>query len=272
MGGPAPVPGGTAIYPWPRNVIFPNAGPTASGPGARDGTLHSLLGIGFDATNPSANTVTVNGIAAEISVVRPFEILFRLLPAHRPGIGGSVTVVTPSGTFNSDPDRMENQVFALPSPTLVRRELLNVSAPIMSGGFRSHPGLQAGRGNLSAVDLWDLGVGSVPPGTVVTMFLAEIDPGTGQIVARCQPPTTCFDRSIEPATQSPMAPNPLNDVRLGLHPGVGQPAVVFLDNGGPGMSAMGTVTVPGGNLILSADFNAAAGSQSPFPYLLIVSW
>ncbi len=272
-GGPPPEPGQSAAYPWPRDVVFPNSGPTASAAGVRDGTLHSLIGTGFDATNPSANSVLVNGVAAEIAVVRPYEILFRLLPAHATAIGGPVTVVAPGGTFNAEPDRMENWVIALPPPSLVRTEIPNVGAPFSSGGFRAAPGIQAARGSVSAVDFWDLGLGAVPPNTPVTMLLAEIDPATDQVVARCQPPTSCFDPLLHPATQSPVAPNALNDVRLGLHPGSAQPAAVILENGGPGLAAMGTVAVPGGTVLLGVRFDAAApGSVAPFPYLLVVSW
>ena len=70
-----------------------------------------------------------------------------------------------------------------------------------------------------------------------------------------------------------MSPNPLNDVRLALHPGAAQPAAVILENGGPGLAAMGTVAVPGGTILLGARFDAAApGAVAPFPYLLVVSW
>jgi hypothetical protein len=262
---------GLPPYPWPRDAIVPNNGPPPLVPGQQQGTLHSLVGVGFDASDPSQNQITVNGVAADIEVVRPFEILFRLRPDHRSGLGGPVTVTTPSGTINGDADRMEHQVFVVPPESLVRQGAVGTSGVTVAGGFRSRPGIQAGRGSVTAADSWNLGWGSIPVGTQVTVLLTAVDDLTGQFVARCQAPTTCFSPLNQPFTQSPTF-SIHGDVRLDIVPGSPLPQTTLFDDEGPGSSAFGTFATPSSAPSLFVGLNAASGATTPVSYVLLVSY
>jgi hypothetical protein len=301
LSAPGPLPAGaqtTVTYPFPRPyVVFPNHGFTNRSPSERDGTLFSALGAHFDAVAPAQMSATVNGIPVDVFVVRPTEVLFRLTPPHRAGIGGPLVLGNGAGVDPASPDQMEHQVFARPFGTRIAAEEPGLGEPLVSGAFLPAGGLQAVRGVIDAGsgrDIWtllDLG-----PGVSITAFLGQID-ANGQIVTRCQtqtlPPVagTCFSPSTEPLTQAPSGLLSLLTLRDPVlrHADVAGGGISVLatqDDGGPGVSAFaGRPPIPGPATDPALDpdvpFVSIGGADAvlvdrpstlDLPYLLIVSW
>ena len=288
-----PLTSGGNPYPFARDAIVPNHGHAASAAGVADGTLFSLLGAGFDATDPSTAKIEVNGIEADIWVVRPNEILFRLLPAHEDGLGGPVVVTSTSGTYFPNSDQMEAWVFVHPPASLIGSESPQTGPSTdPSGGFFSDPNeIQAMRGFLGPgdADLWGLKL--LPANVSIRAVLCEVDPLTDQLITRCSmfPGAMC---SMNPQSQLPLPPGPRHD--LFLQHMIDAPSGLVLireqQNGGPGTAAFaGMSGIPGpatnpttdpdtpfvaqGMMdVLRVRHVMSTGASGQFDYLLLVSF
>lgn len=291
---------GSPVYPWPRDAIVPNHGPTQTGAGVGDGTLHSMIGSGFDATAASATSVSVNAINVDVWVVRPQEILFRLVPAHEPLIGGPVVVTSTGGVSATVADQMENWVFATPPATLFRSENFTGGSPPVVGFFDPDGGLQGARGSLPPGAQRNWRMDNLPMGTPVRAFVGQLSPCTRQLVVRCVPAAvpvtgaTCYLPTAQPFTQMPGPPSPVEDLRLFHVFGTTSFSTLAIqEDGGPGSSPFagmthipasptGAATVPadpdipfsmmGMNDALTVAGAGVSPAAGPYQYMILVSW
>lgn len=281
----APVP-----FPFPRDAIVPNHGPTASAPGASDGTLHSVVGRGFDPITPSSTTAAVNNIPVDVWLVRPREILFRLRPAHRSGIGGPLVVTSTGGVSPTVADQMEEWVFATPPVTEIKQETAT-SMGSLAGSFSNQPGLKAATGILPSGDQKNWYMEALPSGTQVRAFVGQLD-GNGQLVVRCATTATgavCFP-STAGQMWSQMISNPpgIEDLRIRHGNFMTSSFFASQDDTGPGSSPFaGMSGIPGSAALPGVPFSPFTmsggadmveisglnvGGPGGHPYLLLVSW
>jgi len=281
---------GMTPFPFARDAIVPNHGPVASSSGARDGTLHSVVGRRFDAVTPSNTTASVNGIPVEIFVVRPNEILFRLNAAHEAGIGGPLVVTSTGGVSPTIADQMETWVFATPPVTEIKQETTTPMGPLR-GSFSLQGGLKGATGVLPNGAQHDWYMEALPSGTQVRGFVGQLD-ANNQLVVRCATSATgaqCYSlTSGQTGSQMPVNPPGIEDLILSHGNYLTTTFFGLQDDGGPGSSpfagmsgipASATVSsdpdgpfVMGGGTDMVAVSGAGVGGAGPFSYLLLVAW